>query len=85
MNRQPWRDRAACRDSDPEIFFPRPGGTGARRAKAVCARCPVTAECLAHAARTPERHGVWGGLAERERYGMGPNKQPANFRRKVAA
>jgi WhiB family redox-sensing transcriptional regulator len=81
---QPWRDRAACRGADPAIFFPRPGGPGARPAQAICARCPVTAQCLAHAVSIPEHHGVWGGLAERERYGMGPNEQPVNFRKAVA-
>lgn len=36
-------------------------------AKAVCARCPVTAECLAYALVHDERYGVWGGKTSRER------------------
>ncbi len=36
-------------------------------AKAVCARCPVIAECAAHALQVREPYGVWGGLTEDER------------------
>ena len=40
-----WRHRAACRDVDPELFFPI-GNTGPalmqiEEAKQVCRRCPV--------------------------------------------
>jgi WhiB family redox-sensing transcriptional regulator len=80
---QGWRAQAACASTDPGIFFPRTGES-VQPAKAICARCPVTAQCLAHAVSVPEQHGVWGGLAERERHGLGPNKQPSQFR-KVAA
>jgi hypothetical protein len=31
------------------------------RAKAICAKCPVTEECLEHAVRIHEPWGVWGG------------------------
>ena len=66
---QRWRDRAACKDADPELFFPpeEGGRRAARKAKAICARCPVTAECLEHAVRHGEHWGVWGGVAERDR------------------
>ena len=66
-----WRDRAACRDSEPEMFVPaaEAGAARARQvaaAKAVCARCPVRAECLAEAlVRLP--YGIAGGLTEHER------------------
>lgn len=50
-----WRDRAACRDEDPELFFPI-GSTGPalrqiEEAKAVCRRCPVVDDCLRYAWR----------------------------------
>lgn len=66
-----WRKRAACRDLDPEGFFPL-GTTGrataqAERAKAVCAQCPVTTECLAWAMETNQQNGIWGGKTEDER------------------
>ncbi len=76
---QRWRDRAACRGADPGLFFP-PGDAGrnaAKAAKAICAGCPVTAECLRHALSFPERSGVWAGLAERERRGMRPGREEA--------
>ena len=67
-----WRERAACRDvDDPELFFPAAESGPARdaqvaAAKAVCARCPVRAECLTEAlARIP--YGIAGGLTEHER------------------
>ncbi|MDR2703709.1 MAG: WhiB family transcriptional regulator [Cellulomonadaceae bacterium] len=66
-----WRHEAACLDSDPELFFPI-GNTGPallqiEEAKTVCARCPVTAECLQWALDTGQDSGVWGGLSENER------------------
>lgn len=62
-----WRDHAACRDADPEIFFPDTRTeTDATRARAWCRSCPVRTECLAYA--TDHGHyGVWGGLTEQER------------------
>lgn len=66
-----WRHRAACRDSDPELFFPiselGPGARQAAEAKAVCARCPVRERCLRHALDHGLDHGVFGGTTERER------------------
>lgn len=66
-----WRERAACGDEDPELFFPIGDGPVAQaqieRAKAVCARCPVVRECLAWALETGQDAGVWGGLTEQER------------------
>ncbi len=66
-----WRQRSACRDEDPELFFP-VGTTGpAQRqleeAKAVCRRCLVIRECLNWALDTGQDAGVWGGLDEDER------------------
>lgn len=91
-----WRDRAACRDlmmidrAALEIFYPDTGSDKSerhalilhRRAKRVCARCPVRKECLKEALlyeagkmseetgkwerRLP--HGVWGGHTAQERH-----------------
>jgi WhiB family redox-sensing transcriptional regulator len=38
-----------------------------RRAKQVCAGCPVRQRCLDHAVATDERYGIWGGLDQDER------------------
>lgn len=66
-----WRDRAACLHADPELFFPI-GNTGPAleqidAAKSICARCPVTDQCLQYALDTNQDSGVWGGLSEDER------------------
>ena len=66
-----WSMRAACRDMDTEVFFP-DAEKGlippqVEMAKAVCARCPVSSDCLTYAERVPELHGVWGGLTADER------------------
>jgi WhiB family transcriptional regulator, redox-sensing transcriptional regulator len=68
-----WRLRAACRDIDSAVFFSPDGERGPTRevrearAKAICARCPVIGECATYALVAGERHGVWGGLSERDR------------------
>lgn len=66
-----WRSCAACRDVDPELFFPI-GNTGPalrqiEEAKQVCGRCKVTEECLRWALESGQDSGVWGGLSEDER------------------
>lgn len=66
-----WRDRAACRDTDPDLFFP-VGSTGPAvdqiaAAKAVCNQCTVQQTCLEFAMATNQESGVWGGTCEDER------------------
>lgn len=64
----PWADRAACRFYPQSVFFPEAGGYHAyAEAKAVCATCPVQAECAAYALRTGQPAGCWGGLTPEER------------------
>lgn len=62
----PWMDDALCAQTDPELFFPHKGGP-VRVARAVCARCPVQAECLNHALAGHERYGIFGGVTPMER------------------
>lgn len=61
-----WRQRAACRGVDPDIFYPA-SDEEAEAAKAICAQCPVREACLEYALANRERDGVWGGATERER------------------
>ena len=61
-----WRDRANCRGVDPDLFFPE-RGEPTRDAKAVCQGCTVWWPCLVDALARGEKHGIWGGLSERER------------------
>jgi len=64
-----WRIQAACRNLDPDIFFP-PQGTSSRtlaEARKYCRECPVSTQCLSYALVYRENHGIWGGLTEKER------------------
>ncbi|MFH9579064.1 WhiB family transcriptional regulator [Streptomyces globisporus] len=60
-----WRESALCAQTYPDAHFPEVGGS-ARDAKKTCLACEVQPECLAYALGTGQRHGVWGGLGERE-------------------
>lgn len=70
-NRYTWREHAACRDLDTNLFFPSGDGPGSaeriEQAKAVCAGCSVRSECLSFALTTRQDSGVWGGMTEEER------------------
>ncbi len=61
-----WEDLALCKETGGDDFFPEKGES-TKVAKAVCAKCEVTSECLGLALRIGARFGVWGGLSERER------------------
>ena len=61
-----WMRDALCAQTDPEIFFP-PKGGGNKRAKKICAQCPVREECQEYSLAIDERYGIWGGLSRRER------------------
>ena len=66
-----WRQSAACRSADPDLFFPvsasGPAISQIAKAKAICSECPVRRECLAFALTTRQVHGIWGGMSEQER------------------
>jgi WhiB family redox-sensing transcriptional regulator len=66
-----WAELAACKDEEPELFFPLsdlgPGARQTAQAKAVCARCPVRSECLGYALDHGLDHGVFGGTTADER------------------
>ncbi|MGA5215215.1 WhiB family transcriptional regulator [Streptomyces cinereoruber] len=60
-----WASSGLCRAGSADDLFVE--GAAQNRAKALCAECPVRAECLAHALDERIEHGVWGGMTERER------------------
>ena len=69
-----WRESAACRHVDTELFFPI-GKAGAalaegQQAKRICAGCPVRQACLTFALSTNQLYGIWGGYDEDERRPM---------------
>jgi WhiB family transcriptional regulator, redox-sensing transcriptional regulator len=59
----PWVERAACRDVDPELWFPNDRDPNERaQAIRICGTCDVQAQCLKVARKRRERHGIWGGV-----------------------
>lgn len=75
-----WHQEARCKDQPQEMFFGqetdessskrhRPSLTmsEAKRAVAVCDRCPVRKQCLEYALVNHEEYGVWGGTTGRDR------------------
>ena len=56
---EPWKQHAACRGRNTELFFPRQG-QHTRKAKLICEVCVVKTSCDEYAERT-QSEGVWGG------------------------
>lgn len=69
LDERPWAAYAACREADPEIFFPA-SDDGADAALRICRGCPVVDECRDWSLDMRIRYGVWGGLTERDRRRM---------------
>ena len=66
-------DGAACRDDNPETWFPDgEGDVVALSALATCVGCPVRAACLTLALELGPAadYGIWGGVPERQRRKM---------------
>lgn len=77
-----WQDLAECRGMDPRLFVFQEPRSGVRdrkviKAKAVCATCPVRAECLDDALGW-ESIGVFGGTTEDERRRMRRQRRRTN-------
>jgi WhiB family redox-sensing transcriptional regulator len=86
--RQAWLDQAACRELDPERFFPESGEhTKAAEAKAICDSCQVRDQCLELAVKAAggidHDHGVFGGTlpAERSQLRGARFPEPSAYRR----
>jgi len=68
-----WEERAACVGLNARLFFGPDGERAEEReireakAKAICALCPVRAQCLDYALENSVKHGIWGGLNQEER------------------
>lgn len=65
-----WQAEAACSGMPTDDFFPvgstEPALEQIAAAKAICATCPVRAQCLDYALDTGQQYGIWGGLSEDE-------------------
>lgn len=64
-----WRQRAACRDVDTELFFPEPSEPKGA-ALVLCRQCPTRGHCLAEALESRQDVGIWGGTTEAGRRAM---------------
>jgi hypothetical protein len=57
-----WNTNAACREHDPDMWFP----TDARDVfvpVSICVtQCTVRQSCLDYAIETKQRYGIWGGI-----------------------
>jgi WhiB family redox-sensing transcriptional regulator len=65
-----WRNQAACRGMPTKWWFPERPPTGPmiadmRKAKAICADCPVRLPCMEDG--RDELYGIWGGVVTRKR------------------
>ena len=86
-----WRDYAACRDVDPDLFFPTATSDVSSlqidQAKKICRTCPVSRPCL-RCALDSSASGVWGGTTEDERQNhrrLGAAREIPDSRSTVAA
>ena len=59
-----WQEQARCAEIGTDLWFPELGDPG-RAAKAICAECPVAAQCLQYAIDNGISDGIWGGVAGR--------------------
>lgn len=66
-----WMTEGLCTQTDPEVFYPRPGESRTMRiAKQICHDCPIQMRCLTYALKHREQFGIWGGFTPSERRRM---------------
>jgi WhiB family redox-sensing transcriptional regulator len=81
-SREPWMQFSACKDMDPNLFFPSRGQDWTQ-AKKVCDSCPCKKACLDYALRLELKHGIFGGTSEAQRRPM-RREYKRNWRERVA-
>lgn len=62
-----WRADAACLGTDTSLWLLESPGQSSKKAKAICARCPVQRECAEYAVTGREMYGLWGGISVKTR------------------
>ncbi|MEU3507622.1 WhiB family transcriptional regulator [Streptomyces longwoodensis] len=86
-----WRELAACRNEDPDLFFPegRDSRGDVQHAQAVCHGCPVRLQCGQWAITHGEYHGIWGGMSQQQlrqkRHRFSHASEPRQSKPKAAA
>ncbi|WP_216842654.1 WhiB family transcriptional regulator [Arthrobacter sp. NEB 688] len=63
-----WRERGSCAADPDGGWFEDLRAPAARRARSICAGCPVRRKCLAAALLYGEEFGIWGGLDSDQRH-----------------
>jgi len=66
-----WRDKAACKGMDVNLFFPKPVRDGVAPnydpiVRETCGSCPVSQECYAEAKKN-RNDGFWGNTTPTQR------------------
>ena len=61
-----WTEKALCKKIKGIDFFS-DDLPAIKKAKTLCSKCEVAAECFRQAIEFEEVYGVWGGLSQRER------------------
>jgi WhiB family redox-sensing transcriptional regulator len=67
---QDWKDEAACRGVEGDLFFPGDNNQYKPEAFTICNQCPVQERCLMFAMNNHIAYGIWGGMTppQRNRY-----------------
>lgn len=67
-----WRDSAACKDTDPDDWFPETYSAAheTKMARICFFECPVQENCLEYALNFPETVGMWAGFSQAELKGI---------------
>lgn len=61
-----WKDDAACKGMDTDLFFPRNERSKHQEVRDACEVCVVLQQCLSYAIRGGLT-GIWAGMGTRER------------------
>ena len=79
-----WRDAAACRTEDPELFFASEHNPkSVNEARRICRACPSRPACLTTAYTDDDQWGIHAGLTPRQR-NANLRKADGNVARAVA-
>jgi WhiB family redox-sensing transcriptional regulator len=77
--RADWMADAQCKGMEVDLFFPE-RGRDVSKARAVCAECPVQAQCRDYAIDQGIHHGIWGAMSERQRRSVRRSGRPSRGR-----
>jgi len=73
-----WRDKAVCRGSSTETFYPNKGGS-VSGAKLQCYGCSVRTPCADFALKNTLRDGIFGGLSYTDRKDVSAGRRSSDI------